>query len=88
MGKAIGELMRHAAALRREILIVAAVLIAADSLAAAECIKLVIHPTLRMGFALGVAAIVVVGSSVFGLRLERELVGVRGAAARDLLGDD
>jgi hypothetical protein len=84
----IGDLMRRATALRREILLVAAVIIFADCVAATECIKLLGHPTMRMGFALAIAVLVVVGSSLFGLRLERELVGVRGDAARTLTRED
>jgi len=77
-----------AAKLRREILLVAAVLVLADGVAATECIRLVGHPSVRMAFALAIAILVAGGSSVFGLRLERELIGVRGEAARVLLRDD
>ncbi len=87
MSATIGELLRRATALRREILLLAAVLILADAVAATECIRLVGHPTVRMGFALATAVIVICGSSAFGLRLERELVRVRGEAARTLARD-
>lgn len=88
MSATIGELMRRATALRRDILLVVAVIMFADSVAATECIKLLGHPTVRMGFALAIAVLVSAGSSAFGLRLERELVSVRGDAARTLTRDD
>lgn len=88
MGSSIRELMKRATALRREILVLAAVILLADVVAATECIRLLGHPTVRMGFALAMAVLVAAGSSVLGRRLERELVGLRGAAARALERED
>jgi len=72
--------------LRREILALAALIVLADGFAATECLRLLGHPSVRMGFALASAVVVVVASIVFGLRLERELGVVKGETARTLAG--
>ncbi len=87
MAATIGELMKRATALRREILGLAIVIVLADGLTAVACIRLGGHPTMRMGFALALAVLVTAGSLGLGLRVERELVGVRDEAARRLRRD-
>jgi hypothetical protein len=82
----IRELVKCATELRREILALAALIVLADGFAATECLRLLGHPSVRMGFALASAVVVVVASIVFGLRLERELGVVKGETARTLAG--
>ncbi len=80
----IRQLGRRAVTLRREIVVLAVTILVADGLAAAECLRMLDHPTVRMGFAFGAALFVVITSIAFGRRLERELTAVRGEAARAL----
>ncbi|MBL0215473.1 MAG: hypothetical protein IPQ07_16510 [Myxococcales bacterium] len=80
----IRQLVRRAVTLRREIVVLAVTILVADGLAATECLRMFGHPTVRMAFALGAALLVVIASVAFGRRLERELVLVRGEAARVL----
>jgi len=84
----IRELLRRASSLRRQILGIAALIVAAIALAATECVKIVGHPTVQMGFALACAMIVVAAALVWGRRLQRELLVVQANCARALADQD
>lgn len=83
----IRQLLRRAGILRREIVLLATMILIGDALAASECLRLLEHPTVRMLAAFATAIAVVVASAAVGRRLERELFLVRGEAARVLAAE-